>query len=64
MPEGDPENPDDGLPEDQDEDCAEPQDVLRKPVEALELKFDPKIVRETFHQFSQRHLMPIKTILP
>jgi hypothetical protein len=36
-PEGDPELPDDGLPEDSDDedDCPNPQDVMRMPVENL-----------------------------
>lgn len=37
MPEGDPELPDDGMPEDtEEEDCEEPADVLRMRTEDLE----------------------------
>lgn len=37
MPEGDPELPDESLPEDseEDDDCPKPQDVLRMPQEDL-----------------------------
>lgn len=35
-PEGDSENPDEALPEDQDNDCAQPQDILRTKTEDLD----------------------------
>lgn len=36
MPEGDPELPDEGLPEDIQDDCEQPDDVLRMRTEDLE----------------------------